>query len=112
MDQRIIKQVTTGKIEHVADGKLPAKQSYVKRRLPADSYKQGIISDIAQVGGYPEYKGKPYLDSDNDGIPDTYETKHGLNPKDSTDAGKITKSGYSNIEVYLNSLVDVSKVRP
>lgn len=112
VDMRMVKQVATGKIEVIADGKLPAKQSYVKRRLPADSYKQGIISDIAQVGGYPEYKGKPYLDSDNDGMPDAYETKNGLNPNDKTDAMKITKSGYPNIEVYLNSLVDVRKVKP
>lgn len=112
VDTRMVKQVATGKIEVIADGKLPAKQSYVKRRLPADSYKQGIISDIAQVGGYPEYKGKPYLDSDNDGMPDAYETKNGLNPNDKIDAMKITKSGYSNIEVYLNSLVDVRKVKP
>ncbi|WP_443939419.1 polysaccharide lyase [Pedobacter sp. MW01-1-1] len=112
VDLRIVKQVKTGKIEHVEDGKLPAKQSYVKRRLPADSYKQGIISDIAQVGGYPEYTGKPYLDSDNDGIPDAWETKNGLNPKDASDAAKITKSGYANIEVYLNSLVAISKVKP
>lgn len=112
VDTRMVKQVATGKIEVIADGKLPAKQSYVKRRLPADSYKQGIISDIAQVGGYPEYKGKPYLDSDNDGMPDAYETKNGLNPNDKTDAMKITKSGYSSIEVYLNSLVDVRKVKP
>ena len=112
VDTRILKQVATGKIAVIADDKLPAKQSYVKRRLPADSYKQGIISDIAQVGGYPEYNGKPYVDSDHDGIPDAYELKNGLNPKDSADAVKTTKSGYSNIEVYLNSLVDVKKVRP
>ena len=30
------------------------------RRLPKDSYKQGIITDIRQMGGYPEYKGTPY----------------------------------------------------
>jgi len=112
VDTRIVKQVRTGKIEHVADGVLPAKQSYVKRRLPADSYKQGIISDIAQVGGYPEYNGKPYVDTDNDGIPDAWELKKGLNPRDAADAAKITKSGYANIEVYLNSLVDIGQVRP
>jgi len=112
VDTRIVKQVSTGKIEHVADGVLPAKQGYVKRRLPADSYKQGIISDIAQVGGYPEYNGKPYADTDNDGIPDAWELKKGLNPKDAADAARITKSGYANIEVYLNSLVDIAKVRP
>jgi len=112
VDERIVKQVATGKIAVVAEDKLPVKQGYVKRRLPADSYTKGIISDIAQVGGYPEYQGKPYLDSDNDGIPNAYEVKNGLNAKDATDAGKITKSGYSNIEVYLNSLVDIRKVRP
>ncbi|WP_231463756.1 polysaccharide lyase [Pedobacter sp. Leaf132] len=112
VDQRIVKQVATGKIEVFEGAHLTEKQSYVKRRLPSDSYKQGIISDISQVGGYPEYKGKPYTDSDNDGIPDAYELKNGLNPKDAKDAAKVTKSGYSNIEVYLNSLVDINKVRP
>ncbi|RZL50255.1 MAG: polysaccharide lyase [Pedobacter sp.] len=112
VDLRIVEQVKTGKIQHVEDGKLPAKQNYVKRRLSNDSYKKGIISDIAQVGGYPEYKGTPYLDSDKDGIPDVWETKNRLNPKDGRDAAKITKSGYSNIEVYLNSLVEIGKVRP
>ncbi|RZK59152.1 MAG: polysaccharide lyase [Pedobacter sp.] len=112
VDLRIVEQVKTGKIQHVEDGKLPAKQNYVKRRLADDSYKKGIISDIAQVGGYPEYKGTPYLDADKDGIPDAWEIKNGLNPKSAADAVKITKSGYANIEVYLNSLVEIGKVKP
>lgn len=112
VDLRIVEQVKTGKIAHVEDGKLPAKQSYVKRRLEADSYKKGIISDIAQVGGYPVYQGTPYLDTDKDGIPDAWEKKNGLDPKNPADAAKITKSGYANIEVYLNSLVEIGKVRP
>jgi hypothetical protein len=45
-------------------------------------------------------------------MPDAYELKNGLNPKDASDASKITKSGYSNIEVYLNSVVPVSIVKP
>jgi hypothetical protein len=112
VDTRIVKQVRTGKIDHVADGVLPATQSYVKRRLPGDSYKKGIISDIAQVGGYPEYSGKPYIDTDKDGIPDAWESKNGLNSKNASDAAKISKNGYANIEVYLNSLVNIDKVRP
>ncbi|TKC10118.1 polysaccharide lyase [Pedobacter polaris] len=112
VDLRIVEQVKTGKITHVADGKLPAKQSYVKRRLQADSYKKGIISDIAQVGGYPEYKGKPYIDADKDGIPDAWEVKNGLDPKNTADAEKIAKNGYANIEVYLNSLVEINQVKP
>ncbi len=111
VDSRILKQVITGKIDYDPNVKLPETQ-FKPRRLPIDSYKQGIITDPLQVGGYPEYKGLPYADADNDGMPDTYEVKNKLNPNDATDAAKITKSGYSNIEVYLNSVVDIKNVKP
>ncbi|PWS33246.1 pectate lyase family protein [Pedobacter paludis] len=111
VDTRIVKQVTTGKIEVHPDAK-PSAFQFEHRRLPGDSYKQGIITEVSQVGGYPVYKGTPYKDSDDDGMPDAYELKNGLNPKDASDAMKITKSGYSNIEVYLNSVVPVSTVKP
>lgn len=64
-----------------------------------------IIDSQEQVGGWPDLKaGEVPLDSDNDGIPDAWEIKHGLNPHDPTDAAKIGKSGYSNIEQYFNGL--------
>lgn len=111
VDSRIVKQVTTGKVEVDPNVKPPETQ-FKHRRLPIDSYKIGIITDPAQVGGYPEYKGKPYTDTDNDGMPDAYEVKAGLNPKNAADAAKIAKNGYSNIENYLNSVVDVKQVKP
>lgn len=54
------------------------------------------------------------VDSDNDGIPDDWETANGLNPNDASDAMKYTidatenggKGWYTNIEVYCNSLVE------
>ncbi|PRD54800.1 polysaccharide lyase [Sphingobacterium gobiense] len=104
VDERIIRTVKTGKPEY-ADGLEPESfYQFKHRRLPADSYKQGIITDVAQVGGYPEYKGKPYKDTDNDGIPDDVEVKMGLDPKNPNDAAEITESGYANIEIYLNEL--------
>jgi len=113
VDSRIIETVKTGKIFYKEGGKTDVGKEYIKRRLPADSYKQGIISDISQVGGYPEYKGTPYKDSDNDGMPDAYETKMGLNPKNAADASlDPDKNGYSNIEEYLNSLVPLNTVKP
>lgn len=111
VDKRIVEEVRTGKIVY-DKAATPYTARFVKRRLPADSYKSGIISDISQVGGYPEYKGKPYTDSDNDGMPDGWEIKNGLNPKDPADAPKIGAGGYSNIEIYLNSVVDIKNVRP
>jgi hypothetical protein len=104
VDQRITEQVRTGKINPLANVKLP-ETNFKHRRLPVDSYKQGIITDIAQVGGYPDYKGAPYKDSDNDGMPDDWEKKNGLNPKNAADASfDKDKNGYSNIEDYLNAV--------
>lgn len=103
VDLRIVKEVRDGKPTPLKNVKLPEKD-FEHRRLAKDSYKVGIITDIAQVGGYPTYKGKAYKDADNDGIPDDVEIRMGLNPKDGSDAAKITESGYANIEIYLNSL--------
>jgi hypothetical protein len=45
-------------------------------------------------------------DQDKDGIPDAWEKANGLNPYDATDAVKETvQKNYSNIEVYINSIV-------
>ncbi len=113
-DQHIVEEVKTGKIYYVPGFENSNGKQWVKHRLPDSSYKKGIITDINQVGGYPEYKGVPYKDTDHDGMPDAYEIKHGLNPNDPNDASKIAKNsgGYTNIEVYLNSLVPVDTVTP
>ncbi len=113
VDTRVTEQVRTGKIVYADNVKLPDSQ-FKHRRLPIDSYKQGIITDINQVGGYPEYKGTPYKDSDSDGMPDDYESKNGLNPNNGADAAQYakSKSGYTNIEEYLNSVVPVKNVVP
>ncbi len=111
VDKRIVQQVNSGKII-VPDGVVPPTTQFKTRRMPLDSYKVGIITDPSQMGGYPLYKGIAYKDTDNDGIPDDYEQKNGLNANDASDAGKITKNGYSNIENYLNSVVNINHVRP
>jgi hypothetical protein len=57
------------------------------------------------MGGYPQYKGKPYKDSDKDGMPDEWEIANGLNPNDPSDAVKdCTGDGYTNIEKYINGI--------
>ena len=112
VDTRVVEQVRTGKITYKAGVKLPENQ-FKHRRLPIDSYKNGIITDPVQVGGYPDYKGTPYADSDKDGMPDSWETKNGLNPNDASDASQDkNKDGYTNIEDYLNSVVPVQQVKP
>ncbi len=111
VDQRVIEQVKTGKVYYEKGLDPNSFYQFKYRRLPADSYKYGIITDIAQVGGYPEYKGKPYKDSDGDGIPDEWEKKYGLDPKDPSDAVKdMNSDGYTNIEKYINGIDPTKKV--
>ncbi|SHL40521.1 Pectate lyase [Chitinophaga jiangningensis] len=113
VDTRIVNDVATGKITW--DPKVtPPETQFKHRRLPLDSYKIGIITDPGQVGGYPDYKGTPYKDSDNDGMPDDYEKKKGLNPNNAADAAQFSKSGsgYTNIEEFLNSVVQLANVTP
>ncbi|MDE1193574.1 MAG: polysaccharide lyase [Arachidicoccus sp.] len=113
VDNRVIEQVRTGKITY-KEMETDTDFQFKVRKLPKDSYKLGIITNINQVGGYPNYSGTPYKDSDSDGIPDSYEKSHGLNSNNASDASAYAKdgSGYTNIEVYLNSIVPVDIVRP
>ncbi len=48
-------------------------------------------------------------DTDGDGMPDEWEKAYGLNPNDASDAKTYTldpKKWYTNIEVYINSIVE------
>ncbi|WP_232424859.1 pectate lyase family protein [Algoriphagus resistens] len=68
---------------------------------------QGILDTQGDVGGWPILDpGKAILDSDQDGMPDGWEQENDLDPKNPEDAkGGDLHRYYSNVEVYLNSLV-------
>ncbi len=46
------------------------------------------------------------VDTDGDGMPDKWEQENGLDPNDPSDGAKATASGFTNLEIYLNSLVE------
>jgi pectate lyase len=67
----------------------------------------GIITAPSDVGGWPELKSSPApADRDHDGMPDAWETAHGLDPSDKDDGKKTNLSveSYTNLEMYLNEL--------
>ena len=71
----------------------------------------GIIDFVKDQGEYVlESSSRPDgFDTDNDGMPDAWETANGLNPNNASDAKTYTldsKGWYTNIEVYANSLVE------
>ncbi len=92
VDKRIIANVRNG--DYTADG--------------SNGSEKGLIDKASDVGGWPEYKKETGpKDTDSDGIPDEWETANGLNPKSKADGSKYTLSKtYTNLEVYLNSLVE------
>ncbi len=111
VDEHIIEQVSTGKVHYQEGLDTVDFYQFKYRRLPKDSYKSGIITDIRQVGGYPEYTGESYIDTDKDGMPDAWEKKYGLNANDATDAIKdCNGDGYTNIEKYINAINPKKKV--
>ncbi|MBI1342277.1 MAG: T9SS type A sorting domain-containing protein [Terrimonas sp.] len=97
-----------------------------------DTLDQRIVNDVMNrtgrlidvQGGYPH--GTPYAstvnawptlnsttaptDTDHDGMPDAYETANGLNINDPADRNGIAANGYTNLENYLNSLVDAPRI--
>ena len=50
--------------------------------------------------------GTPPIDTDRDGMPDSWEEKYGLNPHDANDRNgtELSADGYTNLEMYLNEL--------
>lgn len=67
---------------------------------------KGIIDSQNDVGGWPTLVSLPApLDTDHDGMPDSWETSHGLNPSDSSDARQVGPDGYTMIEEYINGLI-------
>lgn len=98
---------------------LPERDTMDHRIINDVKHRTGALIDVQ--GHYPH--GTPYektvaawpflkqgavpTDTDNDGIPDEWEKKHHLDPHDRKDAAAfMLDKNYSNIEVYMNSLVN------
>ena len=108
VDERVVRMVHTGKVAATASPDVEASltNANFSKELVAElisDIPKGIITHPDQVGGYPEYKGKPYKDTDGDGLPDDWEKKHGLNFSDASDASTDADGdGYTNVEEFLN----------
>lgn len=95
--------------------------------LPRDSVSARTIAEVrTRTGEFGRHgpdaglmeglaPGKPPVDTDNDGMPDSWEKKHSLDPGDPNDSSKIVPAGaspgdrhkgYTYIEYYINECAD------
>nr|WP_294895284.1 pectate lyase [uncultured Pedobacter sp.] len=109
VDRRIIHEVRTGTAS--GKGTNPKYRHYdeTPKDNPYFGVAKGIIDNPVLAFGdeaYPPYKTyNTIIDHDHDGMDDAWEKSNGLNPNDASDRNKKTLSGYTCLEVYLNSLV-------
>jgi hypothetical protein len=85
--------------------------------LSRDAVDQRLIQEVRNgtgsmkndATGYPVLAaGTAPADSDNDGMPNAWESSHGTNPNVPDATGDANGNGYDNIEDWFNSLVSAS----
>ena len=87
-----------------------ALDARIINQVKTDTGRYANLDD--EVGGYPirDSVTRPDdFDKDKDGIADEWELANGLDPTNPDDSKELAKdnSGYTNIENYMNSLVDM-----
>jgi len=92
-DERIVEEARTGKEQYGSS---------------FSGGRKGIIDSPEDVGGWPLLQQfDPPVDSDKDGMPDSWEKDNKLDFNDPADGNAFTlDKNYTNLEVYLNSLVE------
>jgi pectate lyase len=64
-----------------------------------------IFKTEVDAGGQPEIaSAKIQKDTDADGIPDAWESRHGMNATSADDAFRVNSNGYTRLEEYINEL--------
>ncbi len=89
-----------------AGATLPARDAVDARIIEEIQTGTGsIINSQDEVGGWPEYEvGEAPADTDEDGMPDEWETDHNLDPAGPADSNADADGdGYTNTEEYLNA---------
>ncbi|WP_159517386.1 pectate lyase family protein [Sunxiuqinia indica] len=85
---------------------LPKRDSVDQRIVNDVKNRTGkIIASQLEVGGWPRLNSsQPPLDTDHDGMPDEWEGKNSLDPKNADDRNKVGENGFTMLETYLNSI--------
>src|SRR5439155_14598506 len=105
IDTRIVNEVRTGAGQIMAWND-PTHGTEWNSRLGLRSTTNGGI------GGTGIYTRPANYDTDGDGMPDTWEVAHGLDPAAADNNGDFDADGYTNLEEYINELAEWPAPQP
>lgn len=102
-------------VEYVAENAgVTIIRDAVDTRLMDEVLSYGTLGGIIERDSdlFPNYGTDPiylnprarFVDADNDGIADNWESAHGLNPADAADWKQLNGTGYTRLEEYVNEL--------
>jgi pectate lyase len=106
-----VADVTTHSAKEAYDAVLESAGATLPKRDAVDARvveevregKIGLVNSQTEVGGWPAYRSaEAPQDSDSDGMPDEWETEHGLKPNRADHNGDADADGYPNLEEWLN----------
>jgi hypothetical protein len=110
VDVRVLKAVKTGIVWGAGQEITPTPMQGLTKN-DVGTAGNGIITEVSQVGGYPEYQGAPFQDVGADGLPLWWKKKYKLDANDVALAQKdLQGDGYTVIEKYLNGLDPTQKI--
>jgi hypothetical protein len=110
VDERAIRETKTGQVWSQGKEFKPAHMKGLAKNNIGTAG-NGIITDISQIGGYPDYKGEPAPDVGADGIPLSWKEKYHLDTNDVALAQKdLQGDGYTVMDKYLDGLDPAKKI--
>jgi hypothetical protein len=110
VDERAVTQTRTGKVWSEGKEFTPEPMKGLAKNNIGTAG-NGIITDISQVGGWPEYKGEPIRDLCPDGIPLSWKKQYHLDLQDAGLAQKdLCGDGYTVMDKYLANLDPTKKI--
>jgi len=107
VDRRIVAEIktTSGRIVDAQSQDTCYAQCRPDKTITIDDYRKHDINEPFDSDGYPVLRrGIAYADSDQDGMDDSWETINDLDPDIDDSAGFELHPGYTNLEMFLDSL--------
>jgi len=100
LDQRLVMETATG------TGKIMAWADDPFNNDPSEGWEwRGLLALRADSNTFSAPFTRPAnWDTDGDGLPDTWELAHGLNPNAPNNNGDFDTDGYTDLEEYLNEI--------